>query len=615
MNKLILTENEFKQFLNNSIRQVLKEAINKEQRLLKEGAADRAVIKYITNNCDNYYKKYLNTPVSEIPKDLYNSFLQMHRDWVENNPNMRVSDFLRLDLQTYFDINRGKGPVEFLPGIARIACEELGYFQANRNEGDMSRFKQLVMIIHNDEEIKNRFDRNLNNYSFYDLNKEIAPILKSKAEANKQKLKDFKTTNNEYRIIPINSFKEARKFSKYTSWCVTQGASHFNTYTQGGNRFYFCLRNVFENVSEVTGDTCPLDDYGLSMISVLVDTEGEPVHITTRWNHKYDGEDNPNLKTSKQFQELLGINFYDTFLPYTKDELHEMGIIPLYEVPELLASGVEPKKIFDYISDFREDFAIVKLNNKYNFINKNCELLTERWFDFCGDFYEGFAAIKINDKWNFINQNCELLNKEWFDFCGDFYEGFAAININNKWNYINPKGELLNNQWFDRCDNFKRGFAKVGLNYKYNFINQEGKFLFNQWFDICGDFYRGFAVVKLNGKYNFINQEGKILSNQWFDDCLDFQESFARVELNGKYNFINKKCELLSEEWFDDCLNFQEGFARVELNGKYNFINKKCEFLFNQWFDLCLPFYEGFARVRLNDEWYKIDANGNLHKE
>ena len=179
---------------------------------------------------------------------------------------------------------------------------------------------------------------------------------------NKQKLKDFNTTNNGYRIIPINSFEEAGKFSNYTSWCVTQDVSHFNTYTQGGNRFYFCLRNGFENVSEVTGDTCPLDDYGLSMISVLVDTEGEPVHITTRWNHKYDGEDNPNLKDAEQFQELLGINFYDTFLPYTRDELHEMGVIPLYEVPELLTSGVKPKEIFDDILGFFEGFARVGLN-------------------------------------------------------------------------------------------------------------------------------------------------------------------------------------------------------------------------------------------------------------
>jgi hypothetical protein len=233
------------------------------------------------------------------------------------------------------------------------------------------------MIIHNDEEIRNKFDRNLNNYSFYELNKEITPILKAKAEADKQKLKDFKTTNNEYRIIPINSFEEAKHYNKYTSWCVTQDISHFNTYTQGGNRFYFCLRNDYKMCSDEPEDTCPLDEYGLSMISVLVDTMGEPVHITTRWNHKYDGEDNPNLKDAEQFQKLLGINFYDTFLPYTSDELHEMGVIPLYEVPELLASGVEPKEIFNSISNFYEGFANVELNNQYYKIDTKGNLYKE----------------------------------------------------------------------------------------------------------------------------------------------------------------------------------------------------------------------------------------------
>ena len=45
----------------------------------------------------------------------------------------------------------------------------------------------------------------------------------------------------------------------------------YDSYTCNGiNQIYFCLRNGFENVKPIVGKGCPLDEYGLSMISVIV---------------------------------------------------------------------------------------------------------------------------------------------------------------------------------------------------------------------------------------------------------------------------------------------------------------------------------------------------------
>ena len=194
-------------------------------------------------------------------------------------------------------------------------------------------------------------------------------------------------------------------------------------------------------------------------------------------------------------------------------------------------------------------------------------------FDWIEDFKEGFARVNLNYKYNFINIEGQVLSKQWFDAAGDFHEGFAIVELNGKWNFINTEGQIAFNQWFDRAYNFNEGVAGVYLNGKYNFINTEGQLLSKQWFDSVWDFSEGFAVVRLNGKYNFINIEGKLLSEQGFDDTWNFSEGFARVKLNGKYNFINTEGRILSKQWFDTALDFSEGFARVELNDKVNFIN------------------------------------------
>ena len=133
-------------------------------------------------------------------------------------------------------------------------------------------------------------------------------------------------------------------------------------------------------------------------------------------------------------------------------------------------------------------------------------------FDWMDDFYDGFAAVKLNGKWNFINTNGQFLSQQWFDDAGDFSNGLAAVKLNGERNFINTEGKLLSQQWFDEAWVFKEGYAEVKLNSKWNYINTEGRFLSQQWFDYAGIFKKGLAEVNLNGKYYFINTEGELLS-------------------------------------------------------------------------------------------------------
>ena len=104
-------------------------------------------------------------------------------------------------------------------------------------------------------------------------------------------------------------------------------------------------------------------------------------------------------------------------------------------------------------------------------------------FDRIGNFKEGFARVELNDKWNYINTDGQFLSKVWFDRAQDFHEGLAIVRINGKWNFINTEGQLLSKQWFDATGNFMDGFAKVYLNGKWNFINTEGQLLSKRWFN------------------------------------------------------------------------------------------------------------------------------------
>ena len=479
-----------------------------ERSMLFEDKESKYIKNMIRNNCDDYYKPYLDTLVVDLPDNLKNSIRlhnpTLYKKCIDNNANFMM--YLRLDFLQNFDIRRDKGPVKYIIGLSRIGIGELGYFQRTANQSDLSLLKQLVLFAYNNEEVNKELDSNLNNMTFDELKTMLNDRRKKYNEANKSKLSSKNVSSKDYRVVPILSKEQAEQYGKYTSWCITHGS--YSSYAKNGSRFYFCLKNGFENVKKETGDGCPLDDYGLSMVSVLVDMDGEPTIITTRWNHEHDGENNERLHTAEQVQEILGVNFYKTFKPYTKEELKELGIVSFDEAKERLESGEDPFNIFQHVYKINDGFYSVRLNDKMNFIDTNGKLLSDKWFDWISDFNNGFSIVRLNDKMNFIDEHGKLLSDKWFDFVIDFKDGFAIVKLNGKYNHIDEHGKLLSDKWFDWVSDFKDGFVRVKLNGKYNYIDEHGKLLSDKWFDEAFTFDGDIAMVKLNGKLNNIDKHG-----------------------------------------------------------------------------------------------------------
>ena len=357
-----------------------------------------------------------------------------------------------------------------------------------------------------------------------DLSDDFKPVRKqSDAKETLEKVYE----DNEWVVYVPHSHAAARRGGEGTRWCTaSENGYYYNYYSKQG-----------------------------------------PLYINIR---KSDG-----AKFQFHFESSQFMNADDNHIRLNKIGLSE-GVVDFY-------AKIDPKfefrLKFDWIEDFKEGFARVKLNGKCNFINHEGQLLSQQWFDWAWNFHEGFARVNLNYKYNFINIEGKLLSEQGFNDTYDFHEVFAVVQLNNKWNFINTEGQLLSKQWFDAAGDFKEGFATVQLNGKCNFINTEGQIAFNQWFDNVCDFSEGFARVEINDKVNFINTEGRLLSKQWFDTALNFSEGFASVQLNGKWNFINTEGQFLSPQWFDWVGNFMDGFASVELNGQDNFINTEGQIL------------------------------------
>ena len=298
---------------------------------------------------------------------------------------------------------------KFLLGVTRMCIN------GELSDGNtIMKLNNTLKYVASDAHV-NEYDNNLNGLSVNDLLQRFAGVQQQDADASRaESYSKQYTRNSNYTIVRIPDAETAAEYGDYTSWCVTHDENMYDSYTNNGTGlFYFCLRNGFENEQRIAGKGCPLDSYGLSMIAVSVTMDGELNTCTCRWNHDNGGND--NIMDKNQIEELLGVNFYEVFKPYTHEELHAKGVILFDEVQDLLDSGKKPEEIFDWCDYFSEGFGVIKLNDKYNFINKEGKILSpNQWFDDAHAFGEGFDPVK----------------------------GFAPVELNGNWYYINKEGVL-----------------------------------------------------------------------------------------------------------------------------------------------------------------------------
>ena len=435
--------------------------------------------------------------------------------------------------------------------------------------------------------------------------------------------------NNKYSVIVVEDFETAHDYGQYSAsgskLCYTQDKNLWDgIYTAKGlNKVYLILDKNWKNIQEKHGENTPYDEYGLSMIFVFINPEGNIAYSNTRWNHDTNGNGPSNVDqsfTKASLTKLLGVNFNSIFKPYTDDELISKGLIPHKKVAQLLKKGVPLDNIFSKILTINDFLRMGELYGKWALIDNNDQLIGngDLWFDGVDEFTNGFAPVNLNDKWSYIDTNGNLIGNGdlWFDNVDYFSDGFAKVKLNNKYSLINTNGELIDdgNTWFDNIDIFFNGFAKVKLNDKWSYIDTNNNLIGNGklWFDEVDYFYNGLAKVKLNNKYSYINSNGELMGKGklWFDYIYDFRNGFAEVELNDKYSFLNDNGKLIGDGklWFDSVDDFHDGFAKVKLNNKWSFLNSNGELIGNGnlWFDEVNNFKHDNALVFLDGRFYYL---------
>lgn len=153
------------------------------------------------------------------------------------------------------------------------------------------------------------------------INKELGVVTPKKEKVDT--LDRSENVGNGYTFDIIYSYNDATKYYKPTqpgAWCITYGQNHYNYYKNHlGIHYVIFKKDGWENVPRQKGPDWtsqkPQDEYGCSLIALLQgDVNGEPVYITSRWNHGCESGTHceaDHAFTKEEFFAKTGVNDAD----------------------------------------------------------------------------------------------------------------------------------------------------------------------------------------------------------------------------------------------------------------------------------------------------------------
>ena len=353
-----------------------------------EGKNINKAEKFIKQNFPEYVGRELTLPNGDKKT-------MSARDWVTQVRNDVPSSRLP-------KTENGKDSCKFLLGVTRLYFGFAKDTRQDEIQGKISQLEKIMKILTASH--ASEYDNNLNGLSYSDLDNKFKGAIQKNLDNEIASLKgqQFKRDTS-YKFIPIPDFETAKRFGKWTSWCVTHQKSMYDSYTKNGlGLFYFCIKDNFESVEKVKGEGCPLDEYGKSMIAISVNDDGSLNTATCRWNHDNGGNDNI-FKDASEVSKFFGVNFFDTFKPRSVDEL--LAKFKKEAVPSKIADklgGVETKNGLHVVKDGR----VQTWKCIYFDLEVKCYAYDHfYWFDANGNEIE--APQKVDG--NFNCNRCESL--------------------------------------------------------------------------------------------------------------------------------------------------------------------------------------------------------------
>lgn len=271
----------------------------------------------------------------------------------------------------------------------------------------------------------------------------------------------YPSGDSDYTIFKIHNFEEAEKFLPFANWCILDSLYSFFEYTHNGSSvFYFCIRDDYKNYPKLTrydvekgNYSEPIDNYGLSMLAVLIAPDGSLESVTSRYNLP-DGKDGNlfTLGVLRSYLNLPEINFE----PLTDDEVKQQKQLLVNNIQQDLKRKIEAvgrehiseiygvkhiygsdehigRRLYRYESQVYDDFVII--------VDGNGNLFIDDFFEYVEcNLYNDMISVSNMERSNFVSKEGKIVSPIWFNTYNrvGFLDSLTIVGFGEKTNNNSP---------------------------------------------------------------------------------------------------------------------------------------------------------------------------------
>lgn len=406
----------------------------------------------------------------------------------------------------------------------------------------------------------------------------VGKALENERQEAMEKANQTQIGNSEYEVIGPVDFKEASEYGDYTAYqnggeiCYTQRGQTWNSYTHNDEyAVYILVKPNWDELVPVHDDEdeeSAYDTYGMSMIFVIVDEDGNLQTCNTRWNHEANYRPDYDVDFAldeTELSELVGRPFSEVFKPKIQMTFEQKAQLVL----DKANNNEDIKEVCDYYYEYNDGNYEIELDELWNYLvfdsNNSCyRYALDEWCESCNELEEKMIIYDRNDALQKLEAGVNP--NEIFTKIVKFGEIYI-VELDGFYNFIADYfDDYLYDTWFDYCkicDDYCIVEFYEQYNCPINIINKQGDFLWDypldEWFENVN--YRGnnFFIVKIadsnaNAKYNAYYNGALILnepsSDWWFDDVV-FKKNGYDVFYYGRMAYIFTNHGLKREVRFD----------------------------------------------------------------
>lgn len=275
----------------------------------------------------------------------------------------------------------------------------------------------------------------------------------------------------------------------------------------------------------------------------------------------------PAFPFKKEIMEEMEMNV-KMLIPYS-DTSGSIGFIDtsgLFIIPP----------VYDAVTPFRENIAVVFKNDSAFFINKKNQIIISRAFQDAYPFYNGYAPVFDGSHWYFINR-LGVKQSDTYDWMSErSYDNNYVIKKNNLYGLCDYRGQILLSPAFEKLGDFENYLAYYTENGLYGFVEDNGK-KYPAKYQWISSVINQQIIVKQNNLYGIISTQDETILPAEYDLIFHCTEDIYMVVKNKKYGYFkaDERCFIYNIQWDfsknTDVKNFTNGeyFKLITQNKVY----------------------------------------------